>query len=97
MTQNKELSATRLQRADQPGTAYHVVVQRSSFHPAAALAAAARLARGGVEAVSAAIADVYLVGARAVLDRQEAIADGLASRRARFARASVDSLHSPRD
>ncbi len=92
MTQNKELSATRLQRADQPGTAYHVVVQRSSLHPAAA-----RLARGGVEAVSAAIADVYLVGARAVLDRQEAIADGLASRRARFARASVDSLHSPRD
>lgn len=95
MTQKNELSATRVPGSGQPGTAYQVVVRRSSLHPAAALTGAGRLVRGAIDTVSAALADVYLLGARAALERKEALEDKLAARRA--PPAPADSTRSPRN
>lgn len=68
---------------------YEVVLRRGPSAPSVLAALGSGLS-AGLEAVSARFADLYVLGARAVLDRKERLEDDLAERRA-AARSAVRS------
>lgn len=80
MTERQAHPARPDQEAGRSAPAFQVVVRRSSIRPAAALASAAAALQGGLAAATSLLADGYLFGAKAALDRTERLQDRLAAR-----------------
>jgi hypothetical protein len=91
MTERPAYSTKPGPEAERSTPAFQVVVRRSSIRPAAALKGAAAALQGGLAAATSLLADAYLFGARAALDRTERLQDELAARRT-AGRPAADDL-----